>query len=177
MKKSKRKKMIKTKLNAIIAQNSWKKELPQVKELSEKIVEHVINDKNPSWLQNKKVVINLSLSDDEEIKELNSEFRNLDKPTNVLSFANIDDEEFDHYLKQNQEIELGDVIIALTTMLNQSADQEITLHDHYCHILVHAVLHLLGYDHIEPEEAQEMESEEIRILKNFNIENPYQEKI
>ena len=169
--------MIKTKLNILVSQKLWNEKLPEIKELSEKVVEQVLNDKNPSWLQKKNVSVNLSLSDDEEIKQLNLEFRNIDKATNVLSFANIDDEDFDHYLSQNEDIELGDIIISLSTMLQQSVDEGISLHDHYCHILVHALLHLLGYDHIEPEEAKEMESEEIRILKSFNIDNPYQENI
>ena len=169
--------MIKTKLNLSIADKNWKKELPNVQKISEQLLAEVINDQNPDWLQNKEVSVNLSLSDDQEIKQLNFEFRNLDKPTNVLSFANIDDEEFEHYLNVNKQIELGDVIISLQTMLEQSVQEEISLHDHYCHILVHALLHLLGYDHIEQEEAKEMESEEIRILKLFNIENPYKEKL
>ena len=168
--------MIKTKLNLNIVDKNWKKELPDVRKISEDILSLLINDKKPSWLQDKEVLVNLSLSDDNEIRQLNSEFRNLDKPTNVLSFANIDDEEFDHYLSSSKQIELGDVIISLQTMLEQSAQEEISLHNHYCHIWVHALLHLLGYDHIEQEEAEEMESEEIRILKTLNIENPYKEK-
>lgn len=169
--------MIKTKLNLNFADKNWKKEFPDVQKVSEDILAQVINDKTPSWLQNKEVAVNLSLSNNEEIKQLNSEFRNLDKPTNVLSFANIDDEEFEYYLNLNKQIELGDVIISLQTMLEQSQQEEISLHDHYCHIWVHALLHLLGYDHIEQEEAEEMESEEIRILQTLNIANPYKEKI
>lgn len=169
--------MIKTKLNLHFADKNWKKELPDVQKISEDILSQVINDKTPSWLHNKEVSVNLSLSNDEEIKQLNSEFRNLDKPTNVLSFANIDDEEFEYYLNQNKQIELGDVIISLQTMIEQSKQEELSLHDHYCHIWVHALLHLLGYDHIEQEEAEEMESEEIRILQNLNIANPYKERI
>ena len=169
--------MIKTKLNLDFADKNWKKELPDVQKISKDILTLVINDKNPSWLQNKEVCVNLSLSNDSQIKQLNSEFRNLDKPTNVLSFANIDDEEFEHYLSINKQIELGDIIISLQTMLEQSQQEEISLHDHYCHILIHALLHLLGYDHIEQEEAEEMESEEIRILQTLNIANPYKEKI
>lgn len=168
--------MIKTKLNIDIAEDGWLEKLPEVEKLSEDIFAEVISELKPEWLEGKKEVnINLSLSDDEEIRQLNFEFRQLDKPTNVLSFANIDDEEFDAYLKRNEEIELGDIIIALQTMVEQSAEQEISLHDHYCHILIHGFLHLLGYDHIEEEEAKEMECEEINLLKKMNIDNPYDE--
>lgn len=169
--------MIKTKINIDLADDRWLKDLPEVEELSAEIFDKVVLTLNPEWLQSKKsVTINLSLNNDEEIRQLNAEFRQLDKPTNVLSFANMDDEEFEAYLERNTEIELGDIIIALETMLTQSKDQELTLHDHYCHILVHGILHLLGYDHMEAEEAKEMESEEIRLLKLFNIDNPYEER-
>ncbi len=168
--------MIKTQLNIDIADDNWLKELPEVEKLSAEVFDKVISTLQPDWLNNKKnVIINLSLNNDEEIRQLNAEFRQLDKPTNVLSFANIDDEEFEAYLVRNDEIELGDIIIALETMINQSKDQELSLHDHYCHILIHGILHLLGYDHMEAEEAKEMESEEIILLKLFNIDNPYEE--
>ena len=168
--------MTDTTINIDIAEEGWLHELPEIEKFSAEIFEKVINDLKPEWLEDKKSVeINLALSNDEEIRQLNSEFRQMDKATNVLSFANIDDEEFDAYLKRNDEIELGDIIIALQTMMVQSEVQEISLRDHYCHILIHGILHLLGYDHIEAEEAKEMESEEIRLLKLFDIANPYEE--
>lgn len=168
--------MTDTTINIDIAEEGWLHELPDVEKLSADIFSRVISELSPEWLRGKKEVIcNLALSNDDEIRQLNAEFRQTDKPTNVLSFANIDDEEFDAYLKRNDEIELGDIIIALQTMMLQSEDQEISLRDHYCHILIHGILHLLGYDHIEAEEAKEMESEEIRLLKLFDIANPYEE--
>ncbi len=169
--------MIKTQLNIDIADDGWLKKLPEAKKLSAQVFDKVISTLNPEWLSDKKnVIINLSLNNDEEIRLLNAEFRQLDKPTNVLSFANLDDEEFEAYLERNDEIELGDIIIALETMVKQSKNQEISFRDHYCHILIHGILHLLGYDHMEAEEAKEMESEEIKLLKLFNIENPYEER-
>ena len=169
--------MIKTELNIDIADDGWLKKLPEIEKFSSQVFEQVIKALSPTWLSEKKSVsINLSLSNDEEVQQLNAEFRHMDKPTNVLSFANIDDEEFAAYLARNNEIELGDIIIALETMLEQSKDQGLSLHDHYCHILIHGILHLLGYDHMEAEEAKEMENEEIRLLKLFSIDNPYEEK-
>ena len=80
--------MIKTKLNIDIAEDGWLEKLPEVEKLSEDIFAEVISELKPEWLEGKKEVnINLSLSDDEEIRQLNFEFRQLDKPTNVLSFA------------------------------------------------------------------------------------------
>ncbi|MBR1648889.1 MAG: rRNA maturation RNase YbeY [Alphaproteobacteria bacterium] len=168
--------MIETKINIDIAEIAWNEELAEVQELSKQVFKTVIAEMSPQWLEGKKsVVINLNLSDDEEIRTLNAEFRHIDKATNVLSFANIDDEEFEAYLKRNSEIELGDIIIALPVMLVQSKEQGVSLREHYCHILVHGILHLLGYDHIDEEEAREMEGEEIRLLKILGIANPYEE--
>ena len=92
-----------------------------------------------------------------------------------MSFANIDDDSFDELCQSEQEIELGDIIIALETMEREAKEQEISLHDHYCHLLAHGFLHLLGYDHIEEDEARHMESFEIAILQRLNINNPYEE--
>jgi len=168
--------MIKTLVNFDISEGSWLVELPMVQSLSRDVFNKVINELNPEWLQGKNlVIVNIALSNDEIIRQLNAEFRNIDKPTNVLSFANIDDEEFDAYLQRNDEIELGDIIISLNTMMEQSDEQEISLYDHYVHILIHGILHILGYDHIEKEEAAEMEELEIRLLKMFDIANPYEE--
>ena len=93
----------------------------------------------------------------------------------MLSFANIDDESFADEWSDGEETELGDIIIALETMQAEAGNQNLTLHDHYCHLFAHGLLHLLGYDHIEADEAEHMESFEIAILKQMNINNPYEE--
>ena len=99
----------------------------------------------------------------------------MDKPTNVLSFANIDDENFEQDISLSDKIELGDIIIAFETMQREAKEKNITLHDHYCHLFTHGLLHLLGFDHIEDDEAEYMEDFEIQILKTMDIANPYQE--
>ena len=120
--------------------------------------------------------VNLCLSDDEAVHKLNKEFRNMDKPTNVLSFANIDDEMFDEILASEDEIELGDIIIAFDTMQREALEQGISFYDHFCHLWAHGLLHILGYDHMEPEDAAEMEQREIEILAELNIDNPYRDE-
>ena len=81
---------MKTTLNLNIGDDRWQKLLPDAKDISEKVLAKVIEVVTPSFLQNKnEVLLNLELGNDTEIRELNSRFRNLDKPTNVLSFANI----------------------------------------------------------------------------------------
>ena len=119
--------------------------------------------------------VNLALSDDKTVWALNKEFRGMDKPTNVLSFANVDDPFFEDILRARKDVELGDVIIAYETMVREAEELGISLKDHFCHLWVHALLHLLGFDHIKEDERIEMEAKEIEILAALQIENPYQE--
>ena len=118
--------------------------------------------------------LNLCLSDDKNVHKLNLEFRHQDKPTNVLSFANIDSEDFDDLL-EDDTIELGDIIIAYETMEREAKEQEVSFKNHFCHLWTHGILHILGYDHIEDADREEMESLEIAILDKLGIENPYKE--
>jgi rRNA maturation RNase YbeY len=115
--------------------------------------------------------------DDEEIHALNRDYRGMDKPTNVLSFANLDSETADDELAQtDMPFALGDVIIAWETMEREAIEQNKKFLDHLRHMMVHGTLHLLGYDHMDDEEAHEMESLEIKILEKINVENPYAEQ-
>lgn len=124
----------------------------------------------------KPIVVNLSLSNNETVQKLNAEFRGMDKPTNVLSFANIDSECFFDDIKKSDQVEMGDIIIAFETLQNEAQQKHISLEDHFAHLLVHGILHLFGYDHQEDEEAEEMEQFEIKILQQLNINNPYEEQ-
>ncbi len=117
--------------------------------------------------------VNVSLSDDEEVHRLNKEFRGMDKPTNVLSFANVDDDEFWDMLDKSERMDLGDIILAFETLQREATEKQITVYAHYCHLLVHGFLHILGFDHQTDEEADEMEGLEVEILEQFSIDNPY----
>ena len=173
----KKRKKMKTTLNLNIGDKNWDDRLPDAAAVSENVFQTVINRLEPEFLQGKKEVgLNVELGGDEEIQALNRQFRNLDKPTNVLSFANIDDDDFFDALPEMTEVELGDIIIAFETMAAQSAELETDFKEHYIHILVHGILHLLGYDHMEEEERKEMEALETRLLAEFNIADPYGEK-
>ena len=172
--------MIKTELFTSLNEPRWDKSLPEVEALSQIVVENCvnfINDKEPQdfFAMNVPLSFNLCLSNDNEVHALNKEFRRQDKPTNVLSFANIDSPDFFEQVASSSLIEMGDIIIALETMTREAEIKHITLHDHFCHLLTHGVLHLLGYDHIEDKQAEHMESLEIEILKQLNINNPYEE--
>lgn len=167
-------------LNISIEEPEWNNALPDIENISQNIMEHcfgfVKDNEDIDFLNDElPISINLSLNNDAEIHKLNKEFRNMDKPTNVLSFANIDSETFEDDIREDGFVELGDIMIALETMQREATEKNISLHDHYCHLLTHGFLHLLGFDHIDDDEAEYMEDFEIRILETMNIKNPYLE--
>lgn len=105
--------------------------------------------------------VSVVLANDAFIQELNKTYRGMDKPTNVLSFP------------QDEDYHLGDIVFALETIGREAAEQNKDFENHLTHLTVHGFLHLLGYDHETDDEAEEMESFEIRILDELGIENPY----
>lgn len=112
--------------------------------------------------------IDFVFSDDAMVQILNREWRDKDKPTNVLSFPDGDEGE-------NGVIHLGDVIMAYETVAKEAEEQKITVEDHLTHLLIHGSLHLLGYDHENDADAETMESLETRLLAELGIKNPYQD--
>ena len=116
------------------------------------------------------------LTDDEELQRLNHEFRHKDKPTNVLSFPMhmFYDGDFSGVLPHDGEhCFLGDIAISYQRIHDESIEQVKTFKEHFTHILVHAFLHLLGYDHIEDEAAEQMEKIEIAIMHSMGFKDPY----
>lgn len=111
--------------------------------------------------------LSLLLTDDAAIRVLNRDHRGLDKPTNVLSFPQ-DDPEADAYGPL-----LGDIVVAHETVAREAIEEDISFRDHFLHMIVHGFLHLVGYDHMNDDEAEEMESLETAILARLGIANPY----
>lgn len=103
--------------------------------------------------------------DEAESRALNLRFRGVDKPTNVLSFP--------AQIELPQESILGDVVVCAPLVSEEAADQGKTVSDHYAHLVVHGVLHLVGYDHEQPDAAKRMEALEIRILERIGVPDPY----
>lgn len=110
--------------------------------------------------------VTFALMNDSEIKNLNKQFREKDKATNVLSFP-------DGEVDDNGRLYLGDIAIAFETLKREAGEQSISFENHLSHLAVHGLLHLYGYDHETDEEAEEMESLEIEILEDMGIKNPY----
>lgn len=112
--------------------------------------------------------VSLYLVDETEGRELNHQYRHQDKPTNVLSFPADLPPELELPL-------LGDLVVCAPVVEREAREQRKTLEAHWAHMLVHGTLHLLGYDHIEPAEAEAMESLETRIMTRLNYPPPYAE--
>lgn len=114
--------------------------------------------------------VNVNIASNDEIQQINNDFRNKDKPTNIISF------EFEKPEGLPDDIIndfLGDIVIAPDVLKQEAAEQNKNLDDHWSHIFIHGLLHLLGFDHIEDDEAETMESLEIELLAKLKIANPY----
>jgi|APTNR8051073442_1049403.scaffolds.fasta_scaffold02586_9 probable rRNA maturation factor len=135
----------------------WESEIADISSLCVAICNNVI--KRHEIVQPTVVIL---LSDNKAIQELNLKWRGFDKPTNVLSFPNID-----------SGFVIGDIAIAFEYSFDEATKQNKSFPSHFTHLLVHGLLHLLGYDHETQSAAEEMESLEAEILRDFGISDPY----
>lgn len=110
--------------------------------------------------------ITVRLVDEQESHQLNYDYRGKDKPTNVLSFP------FEAPPGIEMDL-LGDLIICRQVVEREAVEQNKPLMSHWAHMVVHGSLHLLGYDHIEDDEAEEMESLETEIMQSMGFKDPY----
>ena len=114
---------------------------------------------------NKDAEVSIILTDDVEIHEINKTYRDVDRPTNVLSFELGDD------------VLLGDIYISYDTVMREARGENISFENHVAHMVVHGVYHLMGCDHITDDEAAVMEMKEIKALKKLGIKNPYADEM
>lgn len=163
--------MAKVKVEFNVDNENWHKELPDIEKLVE---ESCVKALESSGITNYTEFVDISvmLTSDDLIKVLNQKYREQDKPTNVLSFPS---EEIypDDYDNLEDQLALGDIIFAFETIKAESVAQNKSMQDHLCHLAVHGTLHLLGFDHLNDQDAKKMESLEVKILKKMNISNPY----
>jgi probable rRNA maturation factor len=113
--------------------------------------------------------LSVVFTDDEHVRQLNADYREKDKATNVLSFPGSppDSKLFGPLL--------GDIVVARETVVAEAVDLGLAFEDHLTHLMVHGLLHLFGHDHLEDDEAERMESLETEILARLGIADPYAE--
>jgi probable rRNA maturation factor len=147
-----------------IACESWS-QLEGLEQLAESALQIAAKESGKKLFDGAEV--SLLLCDDARIRELNRNWRKLDKPTNVLSFPAV---AVDRLATAPL---LGDIAIAFETVLRESKDEQKSLRDHTSHMIVHGLLHLLGYDHETEAEAEDMEDLERRALARLGVADPY----
>lgn len=121
------------------------------------------------------VELSVRLAADPQVRKLNAHWRGKDRPTNVLSFPQLDPEGLEEAQRPGPELMLGDLVLARGVCEREAAQKHISLEDHAAHLIVHGTLHLLGYDHHDERSANAMESLEVRALARLGIADPYGE--
>jgi len=118
----------------------------------------------------KKYYLSVLLTDDKGIKKINKKYKKINKSTNVLSFPQ-NDERF--VTKKKSKIILGDIVISLEKIIKESKSQNKQSSDHLTHMVIHSLLHLLGFNHEKLKDFKIMKKKEINILSKLSISSPY----
>ncbi len=113
-------------------------------------------------------IISISIVDSQTSQELNLDYRGIDKPTNVISLE---------YAASREQFALlsGELILCDEVIIREAQEQGKPVLAHYAHMIIHGMLHLQGYDHLDEQEANQMEALEINLLQQLGFVNPYQE--
>jgi probable rRNA maturation factor len=125
------------------------------------------------------VEVSVRLSDDAEVRSLNRDYRGKDRPTNVLSFPQVQADLIEALANSDDgEALLGDIILAYETVAREAAEKGVPPADHATHLIVHGLLHLLGYDHeLGDADAEAMEAMERDALGRMGLADPYQQEV
>jgi len=144
-------------------------------ELAKKVIEAALDYVECPY----EVEVNLLLTMNEEIHEMNMQFRQIDRPTDVLSFPMVDYEEpgnfdfleevMDAFHPESGELMLGDIVISKEKVLSQAEEYGHSIEREYAFLIAHSMLHLFGYDHMEDDERIIMESKQKEILEQLQI--------
>jgi probable rRNA maturation factor len=121
----------------------------------------------PNLSQAQRLSVCIRFVDPAESRALNQSYRGRDYPTNVLSFTT-------NMLDEVRCLELGDLVICGACLVDEAAEQGKTVSDHFLHLVLHGILHLIGYDHEIEADAVTMESLEVAVLKEVGVQDPYE---
>jgi probable rRNA maturation factor len=125
-------------------------------------------------LANPRLIASMLFTCDAEVHTLNREWRERDKPTNVLSFPMLEREELESLAADGPPVMLGDIALAYETCAREAADKGVSLEHHAAHLIIHGLLHLAGHDHVDSDtQAEQMEALETAILAKLGIADPY----
>jgi probable rRNA maturation factor len=165
---------MKPETDIIIRDDRWEAAIPHVSELCDVAA---IAAFAASAIQPPHAEASLVLADDDFVASLNEQYRDREGPTNVLSFASYDDVDELRDLPDGMPAMLGDIIIAFDTTEREAQQSGIDLDDHLRHLVVHGMLHLLGYDHISDDQAAMMEPLETKVLAQLGVTDPYNSEV
>ncbi|MCL9981672.1 MAG: rRNA maturation RNase YbeY [Erythrobacter sp.] len=125
-------------------------------------------------LANPRLIASLLFTSDAEVHTLNREWRDRDKPTNVLSFPMLERAELEALGPEGPPVMLGDIALAYATCAREAGEKGVSLDHHAAHLIVHGLLHLAGHDHVDSDaQAEQMEALETAILAKLGIADPY----
>ena len=120
------------------------------------------------------IEISIRLTSDAEVQALNLQYRKHDKPTNVLSFPMVQPDLINTFANTDDgEVLLGDIVLAYETCAREALERGVSIEDHATHLIVHGVLHLLGYDHMTDADAEAMEAIEQSVMATLGLHDPY----
>jgi len=156
-------------VEAVIETEAWRAAVPDLESLC-RAAARALGLEAPAGLRPGTIVV--LFTDDAAVRRLNRDFRDQDKPTNVLSFP-ADPGDL-AYVPEGETLPLGDIAIALETCRDEAARDGKTLKDHVSHLVVHGMLHIFGYDHQSDGDADAMEGLERRVLARLGIADPYE---
>lgn len=141
-------------------------------ELYEDLIEKVIGEcfKNEK-MDNLKLYVSITLTIPDEIQKINKKYRNIDKPTDVLSFPMFEKEEIQELVKENYQVDdvLGDIIISIPRVKEQAIEYGHSFERELSYMCVHGFYHLMGYDHIRDEDKKKMRAKEDEVLNILKI--------
>ena len=148
-------------LQISLHEKRWRQVLPNYRSICRKAISAIIDLKQAE--------VSIVLADDAFVHQLNFEYRNMDKSTNVLSFP--------MPFVDVPMRPMGDIVLSLDTIEKEANEQGKTFEAHLVHLLIHGALHLSGYDHISDDEARQMEALEMEKMESLGYKNPYEGEI